>query len=81
VVGLCADPNHRIRDLLTKPALKGAESTLTEPTASDNPQDAQRDRQTRKASSSSERLVVFFLCIVFQARMVQVTSTAVLVLS
>jgi len=32
VVGLRADPTHRIRDLLTKPAGKGAESYLTEPT-------------------------------------------------
>jgi hypothetical protein len=40
--------------------------------ASDDPQDAQRDRQTSKASSSSERLVVFLLCLVFQERMVQV---------
>jgi hypothetical protein len=32
VVGSCAEPMVRIRDLLTKPAGKGAESTLTEPT-------------------------------------------------
>ncbi len=37
--------------------------------------DTIRDRQTRSASSSSERLVVFFLCLVFQERMVQVAST------
>jgi hypothetical protein len=36
-----------------------------------------RDRQTRSASSPSERLVVFFWCLVFQARMVQVASTGV----
>jgi hypothetical protein len=32
VVGSCAEPMVRIRDLLTKPAGKGAESHLTEPT-------------------------------------------------
>ncbi len=32
VVGWGADPMVRIRDLLTKPAGKGAESHLTEPT-------------------------------------------------
>jgi site-specific DNA recombinase len=44
--------------------------------ASDDLQDAQRDRQTRLASSSSERLVIFLLCLVFQERMVQAASTA-----
>jgi len=43
--------------------------------ASDDLQDAQRDRQTQSASSSSERLVAFLLCPVFQKRMVQVAST------
>src|SRR5215469_14105324 len=38
--------------------------------ASDDPQDAQRDRQTEKASSSPELLVVCFIRIVFQERMV-----------
>jgi len=38
--------------------------------ASDYLQGAQRDRQTRSASSSSACLVVFLLCIVFQERMV-----------
>jgi hypothetical protein len=44
--------------------------------ASDNLLEAQRDRQTRSASSSSARLVFFLLCIVFQERMIQVASTA-----
>jgi hypothetical protein len=43
--------------------------------ASDDPQDAQRDRQTRSASLSSECLVVFLWCVVIQERMVQVAST------
>ena len=43
--------------------------------ASDNLQDAQRDRQTQEASSSSVRLAIFLLCLVFQERMVQVAST------
>jgi len=45
--------------------------------ASDYRQDAQHDRQTHEATSSSPRLAVFLLCIVFQERMVQVASTAV----
>ena len=32
MVGSCAEPMVRIRDLLTKPAGKGAEGNLTEPT-------------------------------------------------
>src|SRR5215469_3099262 len=43
--------------------------------ASDDLQDAQRDRQTREAGSFSERLTVFLFCIVFQERMTQVAST------
>jgi len=43
--------------------------------ASDDPQDAQRDRQTQKAGYSSKRLAVFLLCIVFHERMVQVAIT------
>jgi hypothetical protein len=43
--------------------------------ASDYLQEGQRDRQTRSASSSSERLVVFLLCVVIQERMVQVATT------
>jgi len=42
---------------------------------SGDPQEAQRDRQARSASSSSEHLVVFLLCLVFQKRMVQVATT------
>jgi hypothetical protein len=42
----------------------------------DDPQDAQRDGQTRLASSSSKRLVVFLWCLVFQAQIVQVTIPA-----
>jgi hypothetical protein len=43
--------------------------------ASDDLQDDQRDRQTRSASSSSERLVVFLLCLVFREREVQLDTT------
>jgi site-specific DNA recombinase len=43
--------------------------------ASDYPQEDQRDRQTRSASSSSERLVVFLLCLVFREREVQLDTT------
>src|SRR6266849_3452018 len=43
--------------------------------ASDDLQDAQRDRQTGSASSSSARLAIFLLCIVFQERIIQVAST------
>jgi hypothetical protein len=44
--------------------------------ASDDLQETQRDRQTRKTSSSSAQLVVFLLCLVFQERMILVASTA-----
>jgi len=43
--------------------------------ASDDPQEDQRDRQTRSASLSSERLVVFLLCLVFREREVQLDTT------
>jgi hypothetical protein len=43
--------------------------------ASDDLQDAQRDRQTQEASSSSAHLAIFLLCLVFQEWMVQVAIT------
>ncbi len=43
--------------------------------ASDDPQDAQRDRQTEQASSSTGILAIFMLCLVFQEWMVQVAIT------
>src|SRR5262249_8305927 len=46
--------------------------------ASDYRQDTQRDRQTQSASSFSKRLAVFFFCLDFQERMVQVTITELL---
>jgi hypothetical protein len=42
--------------------------------ASDDPQVGQRDRQTRSASSTSERLIVFLFRIVLQERMDQEAS-------
>jgi site-specific DNA recombinase len=45
--------------------------------ASDYPQETQRDRQTRDASSSSARLAIFLFCIVFQERIAQVAITPV----
>jgi hypothetical protein len=44
---------------------------------SDNPQDAQHDKQTHETTSSSASLAVLLFCIVFQERMVQVASTRV----
>jgi hypothetical protein len=58
------------------PRASGLKASWRNRRASDDPQDAQRDRQTGSASSSSERPVVFFWCVVFQKRMVHVASTA-----
>jgi hypothetical protein len=43
--------------------------------AFDDLQDALRDRQTDKASSSTGSLAIFLLCIIFQERIVQVANT------
>jgi hypothetical protein len=43
--------------------------------ASDDLQDALRDRQTRQASSSTGSLAIFLLCLIFQERIFQVAST------
>src|SRR5260221_7302199 len=55
----------------------GLKATGRNRRASDDLQDTQRDRQTRKTSSSSAHLVVFLLCLVFQERMILVASTRV----
>src|SRR6266516_6110936 len=43
--------------------------------ASDDPQDAQRDRQTEQASSSTGILAILMMCLVLQEWMVQVAIT------